>query len=176
MSIQINNNPTTVTIVNGANSRTINKNLIREVSILKNTTLKIDIGGGALRNIFLPIADITVPDHADAADLLDKANQMLVPQDVAILNNIGAIAQDVDDIQLKLAGLLPANLQQPILVDDSNPNVIYSGYAVIGSKANENKWAIMRTVLENDVQHNQWVNNHQLANYVWDSRLDYQYA
>lgn len=174
MAIQIINNSTTLTINNGSISRTINKSLIREVSILKNNILKLDIGGGALRNIFLPMADINVPNGAPL-DKLQAVNTMLVPQDVAILNDLGALSNTVNGIQAKLAGMLPATLQQPILIDDSNPHVIYSGFATIGSSTSEPSWAIMRTILEGDVQRNQWVNNHQEANYVWDNRIEYEY-
>jgi hypothetical protein len=175
-NITITNNHTTLTIMQGANTRTINKTLIREVVLLKNNILKIDIGCGALRNIFLPIADITSPQFAGVKDLEAKLNAMLVPQDETILNDLTDLSVTINAMQTKLSGMMPATLQQPILIDDSNPYEIYSGYAIIGSNTSETKWAIMRTILENDVQRNQWVNNHQHANYVWDNRLDYIYA
>jgi hypothetical protein len=176
MNISITNNHTTLTIANGENTRTINKTLIREVSILKNNILKLDIGGGALRNIFLPIAEISEPTFGDAVDLTEQINAMLVPQDETILNDLTDLSATIGGIQNRLSGLMPATLQQPILVDDSNPNVIYSGFAVIGANTHAAQWAIMRTILgTDDVQRNQWVNGAQLLESSWDARFNYTY-
>jgi hypothetical protein len=176
MNISITNNHTTLTIANGENTRTINKTLIREVSILKNNILKLDIGGGALRNIFLPIAEITLPTHRDAVDLTEKINAMLVPQDETILNDLTDLSATINSMQTRLSGMMPATLQQPLLVDDSNPYVIYSGFGAIGANPDSNEWAIMRTKISDDgVQVNQWVNGGQNLESSWDARFNYTY-
>jgi len=171
MSIEIRSTGTNLTIINGANTRVIAKSIVREVSILKNTTLKLDIGGGVLRNIFLPIADITVPDHVDNVSLLNTVNAMLVPADVAIQNELDELQVVVQHLDTLVGSMNPAFLQEPMFVDEGNPRTIYSGFAVSGSTGDEAKFAIMRTTItDEDIIVNEWANGNLSATNIWDNR------
>jgi hypothetical protein len=177
MNIQITSNPTNLSIQLGEGTpRILAKTLIREVSILKDTTLKLDIGGGALRNIFLPIADIILPAHTNNADLLQKLNMMLTPPELAITEDLVQIAQDLDALEVRLNTLVPVTLQEPLMIDDANPHVIFTGYAPAGSRGTDNVWAIMKSTLVDGVQKNEWVNGAQNLSSAWDARAELQYS
>lgn len=175
-SIQITNTNTNLVITNGANVRTINKQVIREISILRGTIIKIDIGGGALRNIFLPIVDITQPNHANGTALLTSLNAMLEPLDVQIETDLTALSENLHTIQTSIANILPASMQEPSLIDESKENVIYTGFADPATDTASPRWAIMRTTIVDDVIINDWANGSQAMNSIWDNRSALGYS
>lgn len=175
-SYQITNDSTHLVITNGANVRNINKQLVREVSLLRGTTLKIDIGGGVLRNIFIPIADITIPVHADGPALVTAVNELLNPLEIAItesLEHINTVIADIDD---RVTNLLPASMQEPTFVDESNPNTIYSGFATGHTTGDQPRWAIMRTTISDEVIKNEWAGGTQQMTSIWDNRTALSYS
>ena len=175
-SIQITNTNTNLVITTGANVRTINKQVIREISILRGTTIKIDIGGGALRNIFLPIADITQPDHIDGPTLLAALNAMLEPLDIQIESDLTALSDSINTMQHSIDNMLPASMQEPSMIDESKENVIYTGFADPGTDTHSPRWAIMRTTIEDDVIINDWANGVQTMTSIWDNRTALSYS
>ena len=177
MSIEIKSIGTNLSIKVGENTRLLAKSLVREVNILRNTTLKLDIGGGALRNIFLPIADIVLPVDTDQATLLEAVNTMLTPPEVAIQGELDELQGVVEHLQTLVGNMNPAFLQEPMFIDEGNPRVIYTGYAVSGSKTNEAKFAIMRTtVTDEDIIVNEWANGNLNATNIWDNREGLTYG
>ncbi|MBK7763660.1 MAG: hypothetical protein IPI46_09845 [Bacteroidetes bacterium] len=175
-AIQITNTNTNLVITNGANVRTINKQVIREISILRGTTIKIDIGGGALRNIFILIADITQPDHVDGPTLLTALNAMLEPIDVQIEADLTALSESINTMQTSIENILPASMQEPSLIDEARENVIYTGFADPGADTAQPRWAIMRTTILEDVIINDWSNGLQTMTAVWDDRTQLAYS
>lgn len=176
MSIQITSTTSHIVITNGANVRNINKQVIREISILKGTTVKIDIGGGALRNIFLPVADITVPEHLDAPALLVALNNMLIPLEIELEHDLTALSETLNSMTEQIANILPASMQEPSLIDEARENVIYTGFADPHTDTSEARWAIMRTTIENDIITNHWAGGSQAMASVWDNRAALSYA
>ena len=175
-SIQITNTNTNLVITNGANVRTINKQVIREISILRGTTIKIDIGGGALRNIFLPIADITQPDHTDGPTLLAALNSMLAPLDIQIEAELSTLSETINVMQSTIENMLPASMQEPSLIDEAKENVVYTGFAEPGADTAQPRWAIMRTTILEDVIINDWSNGVQTMTAVWNDRTQLAYS
>ena len=176
MSIQVTSTSSHVVITNGANVRSINKQVIREISILRGTIIKIDIGGGALRNIFLPIVDITLPVHADNDTLLNALNNMLVPLEIDLAEDISRLSESMTTMQSRLEGLLPASLQEPSIIDESDTNRIYSGFADIDATSDQPRWAIMRTTIQDDIITNEWADGTQAMTSVWDNRTALSYS
>lgn len=174
--IQISNTSTHLVINNAGNIRQLLKQNVREVSILGNNTLKLDIGGGALRNIFLPIADITAPVFDNPETLVNAVNALLTPPEIAITDNLHQLQNTITEMEGQIANLLPASMQEPLYVDESNPNVIYSGFAPQGSSVSEPVWAIMRTTIHGDIIQNEWAGGTQQMNSVWDNRRELEYA
>lgn len=177
MSIEIKSIGTNLSIKVGENTRLLAKSLVREVNILRNTTLKLDIGGGALRNIFLPIADIVLPVHTDQATLLDAVNTMLTPPEVAIQGELDELQNVVGHLETLVGNMNPAFLQEPMFIDEGNPKVIYTGYATSESLPSEPKFAIMRTTItDEDIIVNEWANGNLNATNIWDNREGLTYG
>jgi hypothetical protein len=177
MSVEIKSIGTNLSVKVGDNTRILAKTLVREVVILRNNTLKLDIGGGALRNIFLPIVDITLPAHTDNVTLLEAVNTMLVPAEVAIQNELDELQNVVEHLQTLVGNMNPAFLQEPMFIDEGNPRAIYTGYAVSGSQTNEAKFAIMRTTItDEDIIVNEWANGNLNATNIWDNREGLTYG
>jgi hypothetical protein len=177
MSIEIESTKEHLRIINNGIVRNLNKQNIREFSILRNTILKIDIGGGALRNIFLPIADITIPSHSSATTLLGQLDEMLVNADNNLLEKIGELEITLTSLSENIMNIKPSTtILQPNLVDESNPNLIYTGYAVNGALPSEASWAIMRTSISDEVQQNTWANGSQAMESIWSNRANLSYS
>jgi len=175
-SYQITNTSTHLVITNGVNVRNINKQLVREVSLLRGTTLKIDIGGGVLRNIFIPIAEITIPVHADGPALLIAINELLSPLEISITESLEHINTTITDIDERVNNMLPASMQEPTFVDESNPNTIYSGFAMGHTTGDRPQWAIMRTTISDEIIKNEWAGGTQQMTSIWDNRTALIYS
>lgn len=176
MSIQITSTSSHIVITNGSNVRNINKQVIREISILRGTTIKIDIGGGALRNIFLPIADITAPEHLDAPALLVALNNMLIPLEIELEHDLTAMSETLRSMTEQIANILPASMQEPSIVDESRENVIYTGFAEPNADPSAPSWAIMRSTIQDDIIINDWAGGVQTMTSIWDNRASLSYS
>lgn len=104
MEISIKNNPVSFEFVIGADSRTVSKTLIREISLIRDNLLKIDIGGGISGNIYLPLEDIISPAFTDGNDLCGQLNDFLTQTPEQLSNQVsetytllGDVKQNVTD-------------------------------------------------------------------------------
>src|ERR1700751_2321534 len=70
--ITIENNGASLKITENGVSRYVLKNQIREVEIVRDTIIKLDIGQGALNNIFVDQATVTSPASTGVEDLRDQ--------------------------------------------------------------------------------------------------------
>lgn len=77
MATQIINNGTSLKIVTDGVPRLILKSQIKDVNVLRNTIIKIDIGQGTLNNVYVDQVDVTDPVSASVDDLRDKIIAML---------------------------------------------------------------------------------------------------
>src|SRR5688500_8265241 len=79
MAIRIDDNNSSIKITKDAVVRNLMKSQIIEISVIKNNIVKIDIGQGALHNIFIPYAEVTFPVTANPAALRDAISALLNP-------------------------------------------------------------------------------------------------
>lgn len=178
MAITIIDSGATILITNGALApRNILKTKIVELTIVKTNILKIDIGGGALHNIFLPHASVTVPATASPTELKDAINQMLavniafpeakLNEQITWLNMI----YDLTNItKSRVAEIADKIFYQPLLVDDGGQGIIYKGYAMDGSSQEMNAWAIERIKREGDVFVHTWAEGSRNFSKRWIDR------
>src|SRR5687767_15151555 len=136
MATEISNNGASLKIKIGAQVRDIMKHQIQEIVVVKTDTIKIDIGKGALYNVFIPFADVTVPLVADVDALREAINDMLAAsvagnateakqiEEIAKLNFLN---DAVNNIKNSVSTLDSKIFFEPVLVDESNPNIIYKG-------------------------------------------------
>ncbi|MFN8291015.1 MAG: hypothetical protein U0U70_12230 [Chitinophagaceae bacterium] len=189
MATEIFNDGASLRILNKGSVILVSKLQIKTIETIRNDVVRLDIGEGALKNIYIKFADVTTPAGlADAGQLRDAINAMLlsnvaggateIKQDteIGILNGIlGALT----DLKVIInAGGVGGGIRQPIRIDESNPNVIYNGFAAVGSLPSAAVWAIQRVTRDKDIITYEWADGNELYNKVWDDRylLDYSVA
>ncbi len=183
MAFQLFNDGACIRIENGLKTMLVSKEQIKTIDTIQNNIVRIDIGEGPLKNIFINYQDVTLPDVASADDLRDAIRQMLFSD-----NYNGGDATEQGQINIltqltAIAGLLQALKQSetdlantdPSLIDESNPYVIYQGWhKLIGNPANP-EWAIRRIRKEGDLIHYEWAFANQNKDYIWNNREGFTY-
>ncbi|MFL5763892.1 MAG: hypothetical protein ACJ77K_08135 [Bacteroidia bacterium] len=185
MAIEITNNGASLKITNGTQVRNIMKSQIQEIVVVKTDTVKIDIGKGALYNVFIPFADVTVPAVANADALRDAINEMLSStvagtateakqiEEIAKLNTLNTT---VAQIQTSVNSLDSKVFFEPVLIDESNPNIIYKGFASPAAKVGDPVWAIQKVSIAGDICSYQWADGNKNFDNVWNDRTTLPYS
>ena len=187
MATQIIDDGASIRIINAASVLLINKSHIKTIDTVKDNTIRLDIGSGALKNVFIKFTEVTIPAALpDVYALRDSINAMLK-------NNGGGLAtEQKQDIQIELlSGILSTlteiktainNLKcccngQIMRIDESNPLVTYVGYANMGSLPGDAVWQIQRTTrfATNDIVIVEWADGNELFDNIWDQRLEINY-
>ena len=176
---EIINNGASLKINSDGSPRDIMKSQIREVTVVRDTIIKIDIGQGALNNVFIDQLDVTNPVSTDVNNLRDLILAMLqnsaaglateIKQDSEIAT-IKDLQLQVKDLQSKVGSVDSKLFFEPALVDESNPNVIYNGYAAPGAKTSDAVWAIEKITAKKNILSYQWAGGTKDFDKVWDNR------
>lgn len=187
MAIEIFNDGASLRILNKGSVILVSKLQIKTIETIRNDVVRLDIGEGALKNIYIKFADVTTPAGlADAGQLRDAINAMLlsnvagaateVKQDaeIGILNGILGVLTDLKVIMNTGGG--GGGIKQPIRIDESTPNIIYNGFAVTGASSAEAIWAIQRVTRDKDIIVYEWADGNELYDNVWDDRYNLAYA
>lgn len=186
MAIEITNNGASLKIKNELQTRNIMKSQIIEIVVIKTNIIKIDIGKGALYNIFIPYADVTVPVTANPEALKDAINDLLAASGVAgsateahqveELGKLNVLNEQVATIKNAVSTLDNKIFFEPVLIDESNPNIIYKGFASPAANTGEAVWAIQRISNTGDVCAYQWADGNKNFDNIWNKRTDLLYA
>ena len=185
IGIEITNNGASLRIKNGALIRNIMKAQIIEIVVVKTNIIKIDIGKGALYNLFIPYADVAVPATPNPEALKDAINDMLAVSNIVgnatearqmeEIERLSSLNASISIIQNSVSTLDNKIFFEPVLVDESNPNLIYKGYASPAAKTGEPVWAIQRISNKDDVCSYQWADGNKDFDNVWTKRADLSY-
>lgn len=186
MATEISNNGASLKINNGTQVRNIMKNQIQEIAVVKTNIIKIDIGKGALYNVFIPFADVTAPVAANAEALRDAINDMLASTATAgtateakqteEINKLNTINDQIGSIKTSVSALDSKIFFDPVLVDESNPQVIYKGFASPAAIEDQAVWAIQKITNTGDVCSYQWADGNKNFDNVWKDRTTLTYA
>jgi hypothetical protein len=178
--ITIENNGASLKITENGVSRYVLKNQIREVEIVRDTIIKLDIGQGALNNIFVDQATVTLPVSAGVEDLRDQLMGFIQTN-----TTIAGFATEVNQnkeldafktLQTAVNALSDKVFYQPSLVDESNPNAVYNGYALPGVKTSDPVWAIQKVTKVKGVLTYQWAAGTKAFDKIWDNRVALIYS
>ncbi|HMT75853.1 MAG TPA: hypothetical protein PKA77_17400 [Chitinophagaceae bacterium] len=167
----------------------INKYQIKTIDTIRNDTVRINIGEGPLRNIYIKLADVAVPAGlADAAALRDAVVAM-VNISAAGMDNTRLDAGINELTQIRnLLVTLSAKWQQgelggcdfackmPLREDESQPGIVYKGFAIPSASTNEPVWAIVRIYKQDNQLIYQWADGNQLYDNIWDNHLNLVYT
>lgn len=185
MATQIINNGASLRIISPAGTRNVLKQQIREIGLLGGTTVKIDIGQGALNNVFIAYADVTNPVTGSPDALVDAINAMFTTstggnateakQDSEI-TELQNIKTRMDNLLGKVDTLNDRVFIEPLLVDEGTPGIIYKGYAIPGSAVNAAVWAIEKITLAADVTTKKWAGGNKNFDKIWNNRSELIYS
>lgn len=130
MEISIENNLVSLEIIIGDDSRTVSKSLIREISLIRDNLLKIDIGSGIAGNIYLPLESIVSPTFTDGNDLCEQLNDFLTqtPEQLSDQVNdtfilLGDVKQDATDTLALLGDVKQEVTDSLALISDVKQDV-----------------------------------------------------
>lgn len=179
MATEITDKGSSLRILTVDGERFILKNQIKEVEIVRDTLIKIDIGQGALYNVFVDQAEVTIPVTQSVQELRDKIMDFL--QNAATAGvateqrqidgnlELNEVKKDLDLLNDKL-------FFEPKLVDESNANLIYKGFANPGAKRDAPVWAVLRITNTNGVLSYEWSKGAKTFENIWDNRKALQYS
>ena len=183
MSFQIFNDGACIRIESGTKTLLVTKEQVKTIDTIQNNIVRIDIGEGPLKNIFINYQDVTTPVVGSASALRDVIKGMLLSDlyttgdateagQVNILSQLTNIAGILSDIKKKESDLTRT---EPSRVDESSPHVIYRGWHKASGNGSENEWAIQRIRRQDDVVLYEWAFGTQNQNYSWDNRANHTY-
>ena len=185
MATTIENNGASIKITEDGVSRYVLKYQIREVEIVRDTIIKIDIGQGALNNIFIDQANVPAPPSATVEALRDLIMGMLQSnvagtateakqiEEIGEIKNLQAV---VVNLQAKINSLDDKTFYQPSLVDESNPNAVYNGFALPGAKVDAPILAIQKVTKVKGVLTYQWAAGTKTFDKIWNNRIALIYS
>lgn len=171
---EIINNGASLKIVQDGYPRNILKMQVKEVSVINNTVIKIDIGQGALSNIFFDFSEVANPETANPYALVEAINLMLQTN-----ANISGVATERNQ-EIEISELLNIKTNQllsaPQISDESNPRTIYRGFAAPGSITSVAVWAIQKIENNGGVISYLWAGGNRNFDKVWNDRKTLQYS
>jgi hypothetical protein len=185
------NNGGSIKLTIGAQIRNVTKSQIIEVSVIKTNIIKIDVGKGALHNIFIPYIDVTVPSTPNADALREAITALITPES----SGGSAVGSATEAKQIEEIGLLTTInssitamtalvttidnkiFYEPMLVDDGGAGLIYKGFALnAGTNPESPLWAIQRIQKVGDVDVYTWANGTKTFINSWLDRETISYS
>jgi len=188
MAIEILNDGATLRIVNKGSVILVNKLQIKSIETIRTDTVRLDIGDGALKNIYIKFADVSTPAGlTDAGQLRDAINAMLKTNGDGLATaelqqtgnaTLNSILTVLGEIKVILSNLKCGGNCQEMRIDESNPLSIYYGFAVAGSATGQAVWSIRRETKtkENDIVIVEWADGNELFDNIWDERRNLEFA
>lgn len=187
----ITDNGASIKLTIGTQVRSITKSQIVEVDVIKTNILKIDIRMGALYNIYIPFADVTSPATASPEALRDTIISYLATatstgngtinvateaKQNAEIEALAAMRTELLNMKGLLIGLDDKILAEPLLVDEGGINIVYKGYAVVGTSISDSAWAIQKIERQGDINITKWANGNKKLENRWDVREELKYS
>jgi len=187
MSVQILDSGVSLEIITNGITKSVLKTNIKTVEVLINTMIKIDIGKSSLYDIYVDQLLVTNPVSSGPADL--KAKIMVMLQPLAIVgsgateaNQLLQIAElqniknSVINLNNKVTIVYDNMILEPKLVDETEGNIIYKGYAVPGTTGDDLLWAIQRVTNDGGNLSYHWAMANKNFDKKWIMRREYQYS
>lgn len=180
MITEIINSGSSLRLISDGSPKFILKNQIREVEIVRDTIIKIDIGQGTLYNVFVDQLEVTNPASANVGELRDKIMEMLQTTLTAGLateqkqtegnTEIVNIKNSVNDMKDKVNALNDKLFFEPKQIDEANANVVHKGFANPGAQNVDAVWAIQKIINNKDVLTYLWAGGNKNFDKVWNDR------
>lgn len=184
LNTQIINDGAVLRIEKNGKILLVAKDQVKTIDTVRDNIVRIDIGEGPLKNIFLNYQEVADPAVASANELRDTIKAMMLSDQydggdakettqISILNQLGSIAEILSSIQARETDITQL---EPSRTDESNPYMIYRGWHGAQGNTNQPEWAIERIRRENDEIIHEWAFGTKEQIYVWDARVDHNYV
>ena len=185
------NNGGSIKLTIGTQIRNVTKAQIIEVSVIKTNIIKIDLGKGALHNIFIPYIDVTAPVTPNPDALREAITALITPdtsggsavgsateakqiEEIGLLTTINS---SIDTMRSLVTTIDNKIFYEPMLVDDGGAGLIYKGFALNpGTNAESALWAIQRIQKVGDVDVYTWANGNKNFTNSWLDRETISYS
>jgi hypothetical protein len=183
MGFKLINDGASIRIENGSKILFVTKDQVKTIDTIQNNIVRIDIGEGPLKNIFINYQDVETPVVASANELRDFINQMLLSDaydggdakevtQQSILTQMQTIATTLATIKDKETDFSQSD---PSRTDESNPNMVYRGWHSGFGFVDVAEWAIERVRRIDDEEIREWAFGYKKQIYVWNDRANLLY-
>jgi len=181
MAVQIFNDRACLRIINNGNVILVNKTQIKTVDTIGNAVVRLDIGEGALKNIYIKLAEVDNPGGLnDVNQLRDYIKNLLIQESWATetkqdteIDLLSQIRQVLTDIRGSSMGNV--STKEPLRIDESQPNVVFKGWALPNANVEEAAWAIQKiSRIDNEIIH-EWADGDENYDNVWATRYELKY-
>src|SRR6266542_6120515 len=183
MGFKLINDGASIRMENGSKILFVTKDQVKTIDTIQNNIVRIDIGEGPLKNIFINYQDVETPVIGSANELRDLINSMLMSDaydggdakevtQVSMLGKLGDIATILASIKERENDLTQI---EPTRIDESNPNTVYRGWHSKFGIPDQVEWAIERIKRVNDEEIHEWAFGFKKFLYAWNDRAKYQY-
>ncbi|RYZ30756.1 MAG: hypothetical protein EOO10_01690 [Chitinophagaceae bacterium] len=160
------------------------KDQVKTIDTVHDNIVRIDIGEGPLKNIFLNYQEVISPAVASANELRDTIKAMMLTDaymggdakevtQIAILNQVSQLTNvlvAINNRELKITN------EEPSRTDESNPYTIYRGWHSRFGIPNQYEWAIERIRRDGDEIISEWAFGTKRAIYPWTDREALNYV
>lgn len=176
-----------IRIVTRGNETLVTKAQIKTIDIVKNDTIRIDIGEGPLKNIYLRFDEVVYPTNFNEAfSLKDYIRDLLIQsgfsteskQDTTIieLQQIKIVLENMNKtLQAGGTGGTGTPTKLPMREDESQPGIVYKGYALPNARTGDPLWAIQKiSRIDNQIIY-EWANGNENYENIWDNRYALSY-
>lgn len=178
VTTQIINDGAVIRIEKSGKTLLVAKDQVKTIDTVHDNIVRIDIGEGPLKNIFLNYQQIGDPVVASADELRDAIKAMMATAQYTgadakeatqlnILNQLQILTTDVDAIKKIEEDITKS---EPSRIDESNPYMIYRGWHAAYGVPEEQEWAIERIRRENDEIIHEWAFGSKKQVYQWAQR------
>lgn len=182
-NIQLFNDGAVIRIENGTKTLLVTKEQVKTIDTVKDNIVRIDIGEGPLKNIFVNFQEVLAPAVASASELRDLVKGWLLSDNynggdateatqLSILTKLGDLAIILQAMKQQEADLTKS---EPSRLDESNPYMVYRGWHSKWGVPDGREWAIERLRREGDEIIHEWAFGNNRAIYPWTDRLNLQY-
>lgn len=164
-----------IRIDNGASVLYVTKAQVKTIDIIHNDIVRLDIGEGPLKNIFIRYDEVEAPAINSAVELRDVIKGMMpnLSEDDEVLNELTNIRNILNALKLSEADLLKT---EPTRIDESQPNTIYKGWHKDRGVPSDPEWAILKITRNDDNISYEWAGGSIRQNQIWTNRLDLYYV
>jgi hypothetical protein len=185
MAVEIVDTGASLKITTDGVIRYVVKNQIREISIVRDTIIKLDLGKGSLYDDYIDQSSVDVPQSKSVQDLSDQLNAMLQTDLAGFatakkqddqMTQVAALQAVIADLQTKMGSMNDKLFYEPLILDEQNPNSQYKGYALPGSKTSDAVWAVLKVTNKQGSLTYQWAGGTRAFASIWDNRSKLIYS